>query len=101
MRCFRVSLLHFVFFDQEPSVYLDILEKLKTESLVTPWVIASSLSAIIILLLFLRLKIGSTLGGKIKISNVFDRPLLVFKKIKDREYSMKIVILLLIATSAL
>lgn len=96
-----VYLLSFGFFDQEPSVYLDILEKLKTESLVTPWVIASSLSAIIILLLFLKLEIGSALGGKIKISNVFDRPLSVFKKIKDKEYSMKIVILLLIATSAL
>jgi len=61
----------------------------------------SILSAIIIFILFFRTEMGKPTGGKINISDVFDRHKEVFKAIRGGRYSLKKVILLLLVISIL
>ena len=59
------------------------------------------LSAIIIFILFFKIEMGKPTGGKINISDVFDRPKELFKAIRDGQYSLKQVLLLIAIISFL
>ena len=61
----------------------------------------SILSAIIIFILFFRTEMGKPTGGKINISDVFDRHKEVFKAIRNGQYSLKQVLLLIAIISFL
>ena len=61
----------------------------------------SLLSAVILFTLSFKIELGEAKGGKINLTYVFDAPTSLFKKIKNGEYSVVTLLLLILAISIL
>ena len=74
---------------------------LNIESLPLPWIMALIPSLIVLSILFIKTELGKPVGGQIRLSDVFDKPTRLFNGIKNRGYSVKNVMLLILVISLL